>query len=344
MEAKTLVKLRKELLRGQRVNTAARLVTAGDVRGSITGPMPDMRPGAMSMNQIMSALQKLEDRAMLAERFLAAGGLSEGELDALGLDPAAFAEAGRALAFIKKPIPDGLVILTFDDATRDHIEKAAPILEKYNARGVFFVCEMERALDGGEGFSNKDSFMSWEEIAELSRRGHEVANHSLHHRYGYFELTKEEQTAEIDGLAGRCAAYGIPRPVTFAYPGGRCERENAALLHERGIKWARGDMGGEVPQRAGQTAYDPYVDSPLAMASFNGAPAFGEAHLQRCLDQAREGRVAILAYHGVEDSDMLEISFEEQVKYLIEHGGRIITFRDLEEFIDPDLAYEFYNL
>ena len=40
---------------------------------------------------------------------------------------------------LKKPIPDKLVVLTFDDAVLSHYTNVAPLLKKYKFGGTFFV-------------------------------------------------------------------------------------------------------------------------------------------------------------------------------------------------------------
>ena len=63
------------------------------------------------------------------------------------------------------------VTLTFDDGTRDHL-KAAALLEKYGWRGCFNIIT-DKVGDGRH--------LTWDEIRDLKRRGHEIASHTASH-------------------------------------------------------------------------------------------------------------------------------------------------------------------
>src|SRR5882757_2208938 len=88
-----------------------------------------------------------------------------------------------------KPIPDRLVVLTFDDASKSHFTVARPLLKKYGFGATFFVTE------GFDFPTNKRDYMSWEEIAALHKDGFEIGNHTRDHQ-GVTEKT-------LRGLAGQ---------------------------------------------------------------------------------------------------------------------------------------------
>src|SRR5512138_601475 len=74
-----------------------------------------------------------------------------------------------------EPVPDKLVVLTFDDSVASHYTVARPLLKQYGFGASFFITE---------GFSfrtNKKDYMTWEQIAELHRDGFEIGNHSRDH-------------------------------------------------------------------------------------------------------------------------------------------------------------------
>lgn len=64
------------------------------------------------------------------------------------------------------------VALTFDDGEMTHLTIAAPLLERYGYRGVFNIVT-DNVGKGGR--------MTWDDIRELKRRGHEIASHTLSH-------------------------------------------------------------------------------------------------------------------------------------------------------------------
>jgi peptidoglycan/xylan/chitin deacetylase (PgdA/CDA1 family) len=75
-----------------------------------------------------------------------------------------------------EPIPDKLVVLTFDDSSKSHFTIARPLLKKYGFGATFFITE------GFDFRSNKRDYMTWEEIAQLHRDGFEIGNHTLDHK------------------------------------------------------------------------------------------------------------------------------------------------------------------
>jgi hypothetical protein len=70
-------------------------------------------------------------------------------------------------ALALEPIPDRLVVLTFDDASKSHHDVARPLLLKYKFGATFFVCE------GFDFPTNKKDYMTWEEITRLHKDGFE---------------------------------------------------------------------------------------------------------------------------------------------------------------------------
>jgi len=71
-----------------------------------------------------------------------------------------------------KPLPLKPVIITFDDSRAEHFNIAAPVMEKYGFRGVFFIMTITY---------NKKNYMTTEQIAQLSKAGHCIGLHSYDH-------------------------------------------------------------------------------------------------------------------------------------------------------------------
>jgi peptidoglycan-N-acetylglucosamine deacetylase len=75
----------------------------------------------------------------------------------------------------RRPVPDKLVVLTFDDSVKSHATVAAPLLRKYGFGATFFITE-------GFNFpTNKMDYMTWEEIRALHEQGFEIGNHTRDH-------------------------------------------------------------------------------------------------------------------------------------------------------------------
>lgn len=239
---------------------------------------------------------------------------------------------------IIKPIPEKLVLMTFDDSTLDHYTVACPILEKYGGKANLFTCEMV-STHGRPGFEDKTRYMTWEQIEELSNRGHEIVNHSWHHAMEFQTGTDDYILSEIHGLEERCAQYGIPKPTVFGAPGGGFTRHIEEILHREGYLWGRGDLRDGNPVRLGEVLYDPYVDTPMVVPNQN---PYSEKRLKEILDGTANNKVALFVFHEVNDEHMMQgMSFEEQVRGIYEYGGRCITFRELSEYVDPLKAYAY---
>ena len=107
------------------------------------------------------------------------------------------------------PIPDKLVVLTFDDSVRSHFTVVRPILLDYEFGATFFITE------GFDFKTNKQDYMTWEQIAELHRDGFEIGNHTRDHM-GVNEQTRPKLAEQIEAINRQCEAHGIPRTTSFA--------------------------------------------------------------------------------------------------------------------------------
>ncbi len=238
----------------------------------------------------------------------------------------------------REPIPDKLVVLTFDDASKSHYTIARPLLKKYGFGATFFVTE------GFDFPTNKRDYMTWEEIAQLHQDGFEIGNHTLDHQ-GVNRNTVRNLAAQLRGINVQCQKHGIPLPVSFAYPGNAIERDALPVLKELGIQFARRGGSPEYPYKEGRGfAYEPGLDHPLLIPSAGDArPGWALADFKRAVDQARNGKIAVLQLHGVPDSahDWVTTSqkqFEEYMKYLADNKFHVIALRDLAKYVDPSVT------
>lgn len=105
------------------------------------------------------------------------------------------------------------VSFTFDDGLADHITLAAPELEKRGWTGTFWICG---AKVSGEIKDNKD-FMTWGEIEELHRRGHEISNHGWNHKK-LPKLSVDRMIEEVQKNDSAIFVHTRRYPTTFCYP------------------------------------------------------------------------------------------------------------------------------
>ena len=246
------------------------------------------------------------------------------------------AVVATAPALALEPIPDKLVVLTFDDSSRSHIAVAAPLLKRHGFGATFFITE------GFDFATNSRDYMTWDEISRLHRDGFEVGNHTRDHRAPSAQDPKGT-LAQLAAIDARCAANGIPKPVSFAYPGNFLDRDVLPLLRQHGIRFARRGGAPEYPYDKGRGfAYEPGLDHPLLIPSAGDArPAWTLDDFRRAVSQARGGKIAVIQLHGVPDTAHAWVNtptplFESYVRYLADNHYNVIALRDLARYVDPD--------
>lgn len=242
----------------------------------------------------------------------------------------------------KQPIPDKLVVLTFDDSVKSHYTVVRPLLRKYKFGATFFITE------GFEFKTNKEHYMTWSEIARLYQDGFEIGNHTKGHMgldAKNAENLKNQLAAypeQLSTINDRCKEYGIPVPTSFAYPGNGIVPEALPLLKKLGIKFARRGGAPEYPYEQGRGfAYQPGLDHPLLLPSACDArPDWELSDFVKGVQQAKNGRIAIVQFHGAPDLAHSWVNtpvgkFELYMKYLAENDYQVIAIRDLEKFVNP---------
>ena len=284
-----------------------------------------------------------ETRADLL-RTLMAGKPVDGEVfrTAFGFSADELAELRRAQDPVKREIPRNLCVLCFDDAYKTQRTVAMPILRELGFGATFFIAELQQTPHGAT-FENKDVFMTWEEIAELEAAGFELGNHSLHHVHGSQDMGHDFNIAQIRGMEEEFARHGLQKPVTYAYPSGISNPQVVACARECGYKWARGNQEkGNREGIRGMTYYDPRVDSPLAICNHGDPDFYSEELLRKRIKDTPEGCVFGLTYHDLGDGHWPgPISFRRQMEILKEMDMKVIAVRDLEEYIDPEKAWQY---
>jgi len=231
-------------------------------------------------------------------------------------------------------IPAKTVVLTFDDAVKSHLAFVAPLLREHGFGASFFVCHA--------WMDDTANFMSWEDMAALHRMGFEIGNHTWNH--GSFNTLESaaELKEELKKVDDALAQVGVPRPVSFAWPGNAFGPEALDVLRKAGYQFARRGMQPEKPYGEIHLGplYDPKVHDPLLIpTSADAYPNWTFEHFKRVVDQAVEGKAVILQFHGVPDVAHPWVhtppeQFEKYMAYLKEGGFRVIALRDLAPYID----------
>jgi len=125
------------------------------------------------------------------------------------------------------------ILFTFDDGRESNYTVAAPMLESFGGRGVFFIvpsfaeCPADAALEFYQTKINLNSRpgdeqwedwkpMSPRQIGELADRGHAIGNHTLTHRR-LVSLSPEELEREIGDSARKLASWTRKPVEAFAW-------------------------------------------------------------------------------------------------------------------------------
>ena len=142
---------------------------------------------------------------------------------------------------------DAAISYTFDDGLAEHSTVAAPELEKRGFRGTFWVCGFYTE----QGASSKLPRMTWDELKQMAKNGHEISNHSWSHQNAK-RLTLEQVKSEIEKNDSAIFANIGVMPVTYCYPYNYKTDEIVALASKNrvGTRTKQISIGGKSsPQR-----------------------------------------------------------------------------------------------
>ena len=231
------------------------------------------------------------------------------------------------------PIPEKLIVLTFDDGNVSDYTFTAPLLKKYGFGATFFI---------PSGWVGGDGRLNWQQMQELDQGGFEIGSHSKTHPR-MVGMSREDTFNEIDGVDKACFANGVTKPVSFAWPGGHVSDDHFSVFEQKGYKFIRRGADPESPLadigKRG-SVYEPGRDHtymiPSTVVIGQGADI---SDLKWALDQAKDGNISVLTLHGMPDvyphCSVPKEEFKEYVDYLHEQGCTVIALRDLAKYIDP---------
>ena len=138
-------------------------------------------------------------------------------------------------------LPENAVAVTFDDGYRDNFECALPILDEFEIPATFFVATsfigVDLAFPRYSTCCERDGFMSWEQVAELASRGHEVGGHGRTHRE-LAGLTPQEILSEAKGCRDDIRLQAGVDARLFCYPRGSEGAHVRELVERAGFEGA----------------------------------------------------------------------------------------------------------
>ena len=225
------------------------------------------------------------------------------------------------------------VTLTFDDGLKDHIRVAAPELEARGWRGTFNI--VTDLIGTGE------TRLTWDDVRELIRRGHEITTHTKRHpnlvsllKAGKTDLVRREIADSRDAIADRTGF--TPRYMCSPYV--QQNEETARICREEGLRQmldgrhnfgaGNEDSVGDVVERrlsAGKRHLDILHHGVTAAGGgwrpFKDRASFAR-HLDRIARLEKEGKVIVTDYDGMVSDCAL------RAKAWPRHGVIALSFDD----------------
>jgi peptidoglycan/xylan/chitin deacetylase (PgdA/CDA1 family) len=254
-----------------------------------------------------------------------------------------------------------VVILNFYDDEKDQFINAKPILDKYGFRGTFFiVCSWTS--------SNNTDRMTWQDISQLYREGHDIESHSMTHKR-LNKLSEDALDYEV-GQSKQCIYNHIGVMPTIFSPPHNLGWNNATVINAiakyydlsiggfvTGPMFLRCDgwkLQGQDQQQ--QTDCKTYSDNGTlnhanrydikerthnaldTRYSHNDTQIF-EKFVQLVDGQTNYNKngiidaVPIIGYHDIDNNRTItstDVSlFDSEMKYLHDNGFKVLTMSDL---------------
>ncbi len=124
----------------------------------------------------------------------------------------------------QRSLPVRAVVLTFDDGYDDNYTQAFPVLKSNGFTGTFFIIT---------DYVGQREYMSWEQIAEMSRAGMSMQAHGRTH--DDLAISSAEHTVWQVAGSRMMLEEKLGRPVRFfCYPSGRYTAQTIAILRAHG--------------------------------------------------------------------------------------------------------------
>jgi peptidoglycan/xylan/chitin deacetylase (PgdA/CDA1 family) len=142
--------------------------------------------------------------------------------------------------YISFPKKNKKIVITFDDGFADNFLFAYEILQNFNLPFIIFLTVNfigTEKLFSRYKDKEKDRFLNWNEVIEMSKNGVEFGSHSLTHK-DLTRLKREEMEREIFDSKKIIEDKTGKEVKFFCYPYGFYNKEVIKLLEKSGYKGA----------------------------------------------------------------------------------------------------------
>ena len=214
-------------------------------------------------------------------------------------------------AFVANGAEPVRVALTFDDANKDHILIAAPMLEERGWRGVFNIVT--------DWVESGPRSLTWDDVRELVRRGHEVTTHTKTHpnllkllAEGKEDIVRMELAVSRDRIADETGFT----PRFLCTPGIQQDERTARLALEAGLRqmlsqrfnfgsnncdgvtWRINDLIKRGETRADLLHHGVAADEHRGWMAFANRDSF-RRHLDAIVALEKVGKIIVTDYEGM---------------------------------------------
>ena len=239
-------------------------------------------------------------------------------------------------ASVAAQLPEKTVVLTFDDAVKSHVDFVAPALKERGFGATFFISQL--------WMNDTANFLSWEDVAAINAMGFEIGNHTWTH----LGVAGPKSAALLEGelalVENALKKVGVPKPISFAWPGNSYSIEGVQVLEKCGYKLARRGMQPEMPYGRIEIGprYEPDRHHRLLIPTTGDAyPDWTLEHFKTLVNTGKPGQPVILQFHGVPDIAHPWVHtpperFIEYMDYLKAENFNVIALRDLLPVADAN--------
>lgn len=233
-------------------------------------------------------------------------------------------------------LPEKTVVLTFDDAVKSHVTIVAPALKERGFGGTFFITH--------EWMGDTENFLSWEDVAAIHQMGFEIGNHTWTHQGFASPAEAARMEGELALVESALKKVGVPKPVSFAWPGNAFCIEGVRVLEKCGYQIARRGMQPELPYGRIFVGplYEPDRHHRLLIPTTGDAyPDWTLEHFKTLVNSGKPGQPVIVQFHGVPDPVHPWVHtdparFIEFMDYLKAEKFNVVALRDLIPVADAN--------